>query len=274
MQGYRGLSSARLEAEMSPSSMFGGAIDAYLEAYAERSANARRKLACRENISYGDAPSELLDFFPASEAGAPLFIFVHGGYWQELSHKDGAPMAAEMIAMGYAFAALDYTLAPKGTIEQMIAEVGRAISFLQSNAVELCFDPSRITLSGHSAGAHLAAMQIMRHPPASGIEHLLLLSGVYDLEPVALTSINDPLGLDIDRARALSPMFLKPLAHPRVTVAVADGDTREFRWQSEEFAAHLTRFGCRTTFLTVPGRNHFDIILDLSFARDDLRPRG
>jgi arylformamidase len=253
---------------MSPSSMLSGDIGAYLEAYAERSAGARRSLGCREDVSYGNGQSELLDFFPARKAGAPLFIFVHGGYWQELSHKDGAPMAAEMIAKGYAFAALDYTLAPKGTIEKMIAEVGRAISFLESKADELGFDAARIALSGHSAGAHLVAMQIMRHPPVSGIEHLLLLSGVYDLEPVVLTSINDALGLDMRWARALSPMFLEPTVHPRVTVAVADRDTREFRRQSEAFAAHLARCGCPTTLLTVPGRNHFDIILDLSFAGD------
>lgn len=267
MQGYRGLSRARLEAEMSPSSMLDGDIGAYLEGYAQRSADARRRFRCQEDIPYGSSPSELLDYFPPIKIGAPLFIFVHGGYWQELSHKDGAPMAAEVVGKGYAFAALDYKLAPKGTIEKMIAEVGGAISFLQRNVVELGFDPSRITLSGHSAGAHLAAMQIMRPPPVSGIGHLHLLSGVYDLEPVALTSINDALGLDIRRARALSPMFLKPVAHPRVTVAVAERDTREFRRQSEAFAAHLAASGCQTAFLTVPGRNHFDIILDLSFAR-------
>jgi arylformamidase len=254
--------------------MLSGDIGAYLEAYAERSAEARRRLGCREDIPYGDGPSELLDFFPAREPDAPLFIFVHGGYWQELSHKDGAPMAAEVIEKGYAFAALDYTLAPRGTIEKMIAEVGRAISFLESKADELGFDAARITLSGHSAGAHLVAMQIMGRPPVPGIEHLLLLSGVYDLEPVALTSINDPLGLDIARAHALSPLLLNPVVHPRVTVAVADRDTGEFHRQSKAFAEHLARSGCPTTFLTVPGRNHFDIILDLSFARDHLRLPG
>src|SRR5215213_514032 len=113
MRDYRGISRARLETEMSPSSMLDGDIGAYLEAYAERSAEARRSLGCREDVSYGNGRSELLDFFPARTAGAPLFIFVHGGYWQELSHKDGAPMAAEMIPKGYAFAAVDYTLAPR-----------------------------------------------------------------------------------------------------------------------------------------------------------------
>jgi arylformamidase len=258
-----------LEREYSPSSMLGGDISAYLTAYAELSLSARRNLPCREDLRYGPGEAEVLDFFPAAEKNAPLFVFVHGGYWQELSQKESAPMAAEVLGMGYAFATINYTLAPQGTIALMVEEVARALGFLQGSARDLGFDPKRITLSGHSAGAHLTAMQITRKDPpfdVQGLEHVLLLSGIYDLEPIPLTAINDPLGLDTAEAHALSPMFLAPLFRPTVTVAVAARDTGEFRRQASDFALHLGRHGLDARHLLVPGRDHFDIILDLGFV--------
>jgi arylformamidase len=269
MQTYRSMAPLVLEREYSPSSMVGGDISAYLATYAERSAEARRDFPCREDLRYGPADAEVLDFFPASRKDAPLFIFAHGGYWQDLSQKDSAPMAAQILSAGFAFATLNYTLAPRGTVELMVDEVGRALGFLQANAADLGFDAGRITLSGHSAGAHLAAMQITaRNAPfdLQGIEHLLLLSGIYDLDPIPLTSINDLLGLNAARAHSLSPMFLTPSTRPRVTVAVAERDTQEFRRQSKDFSLHLGRHGLDAAFLLVPGRDHFDIILDLGFA--------
>jgi len=263
------MSPATLEREYSPSSMIGGDISGYLDLYARRSAEARRDFPCREDIPYGPGADEVLDFFPARGAGAPLFVFVHGGYWQALSHKDSAPMAGEVLKAGYAFATLNYTIAPQGTVEAMVAQVGRALAFLQKSASDLGYDGNRITLSGHSAGAQLAAMQLMQQRPSfdlGALEHLLLLSGIYDLDPILLTSINDLLGLDEKRAQALSPMFLSPAATPRVSVAVAERDTAEFRRQSKDFSLHLGRHGCASSYVLGLERDHFDIILDLGFA--------
>jgi arylformamidase len=269
LRKYRSMSSGVLEREYSPSSMIGGDTSGYLDLYSRRSAKARRDFHCREDIPYGAGSDEVLDFFPARGAGAPLFVFVHGGYWQALSHKDSAPRAGEVLEAGYAFATINYTLAPHGTIEAMVAQVSRALAFLQASAGDLGYDGNRITLSGHSAGAQLAAMQIMQQRPPfdlAAVEHLLLLSGIYDLDPIPLTSINDLLGLDEKRAHALSPMFLSPTAHPRVTVAVAERDTAEFRRQSKEFSLYLGRHGCASSYVLVLERDHFDIILDLGFA--------
>src|SRR5205823_14130315 len=121
----------------------------YLEAYADRSAKARRQFPCSEVLRYGASAAQVFDYFPAMKKEAPLFVFVHGGYWQELSQKESALMAAQVPAAGFAFATLNYTLAPQGTIESMVGEVARALAFLQENAPDLGFDRSRITLSGH-----------------------------------------------------------------------------------------------------------------------------
>ncbi|SHE95791.1 hypothetical protein SAMN05444279_112108 [Ruegeria intermedia] len=61
---YRGFSQEQLEREYAPSSMIGGDIAPYLAAYSALSAQARAQLTVQENLDYGDAPAQVLDFFP------------------------------------------------------------------------------------------------------------------------------------------------------------------------------------------------------------------
>ncbi|PYE77845.1 hypothetical protein [Xylophilus ampelinus] len=56
--------------------------------YAERSAHARATLRCELRVPYGPTRAETLDIFPADAPGAPVFVFIHGGYWRALSAND------------------------------------------------------------------------------------------------------------------------------------------------------------------------------------------
>lgn len=268
---YRGFSAEELERQYTPSAMVGGDLTPFVEAYTRLSAKARRELPCREDLSYGEAPEQVLDFFPAATANAPLVLFVHGGYWQELSHKQSAPMAAHVVGAGHAFATLNYTLAPTARLDQMVGEVARALDWLARHGGALGCDTSRITLVGHSAGAHLAAMQLHRDPAALGaaagaLEAVVLLSGVFDLRPIAQTGIDDVLKLTPAEVEGLSPQLLAPgsLSPVRgpVHVLAAQNDTPEFIRQSRDYAGHLGAAGIDSSFRIVAARNHFDIILD------------
>lgn len=197
---YRGFTLAELEQEYSPSSMIGGDLTPQLLSYRALSKTARERLEVKENLPYGPDPAQVLDFFPATQAGAPLHIFVHGGYWQALNQRDSAMMAPAIVKSGAAFATLNYTLAPEARLSQMIAECRDALLWLASQAGQLGFDPTRVVISGHSAGAHLVAMLLSKYGAEIAeagltIERVILISGVYDLEPIALTSVNEPLQL-------------------------------------------------------------------------------
>ncbi len=263
---YRGFTREELDQEYSPSSMIGGDLAPYLQSYAALSAQNRAQMECRENLAYGDAPTQVLDFFPAKGAGAPLHVFIHGGYWQALSQRESAMMAPALIEAEQSFATLNYTLAPDARVGDMIDECRKALLWLAANAFNLGFDPSRVTLSGHSAGAHLASMVMATSADALAraglrVRDVILISGVYDLEPISLTPVNDPLQLTPVEVHDLSPNLHLPAPGPRYRVTVAERDTPEFIRQSRGYAELLRKAGHSVSFDLQKGMQHFDIIM-------------
>ena len=264
---FRGFSPDELEREYSPSSMIGGDYSRYLQQYVSLSDDARRSFGARTDLRYGAKPSQVLDYFPGPGPSVPLHVFIHGGYWQALSQAESSAMAPAIVASGAAFASLNYTLAPAAHLGEMVAECRAALAWLAADAAGLGFDPTHVTVSGHSAGAHLAAM-VAAEPgdltTESGLtfDRFILISGIYDLTPIRMTSINEPLGLSEDDVEALSPMGKTPAVDAVMKVVVGERDTREFIRQSRDYATFLIGKGFETTFEIAKDRHHFDIILD------------
>jgi arylformamidase len=263
---YRGFSSENLEKEYSPSSAVGGDISEFITQYIDQSAQARSDLKVLDNLKYGSTKTQVLDFFPCAVPGAPLHVFIHGGYWQQLSQRESAAMAGGVIEVGVNFATLNYTLAPDAHILDMVDECRMALVWLVKHAKELGFSQNEIILSGHSAGAHLAAM-LLSDPDGQlananvSISSIILISGIFDLEPIPQTSVNEPLQLSPDDVESLSPMFLHPRISAKTKVVVAESDTSEFKRQSADYFNHLKANGVDVDFEVVPGHHHFDIIL-------------
>lgn len=255
-----------LDRQFSPSSCV-PSIDRYLREYEVRSADARRQLQVRCGLRYGEHPDETLDFFPAAGPGAPLHVFVHGGNWQALSKDDSAFAAPDFVAEGVAFVAMNYALAPGATLDAMVAMTRRCVRWLLAHAEALGVDRSRVQLSGHSAGAHLIAMAMT--PDGSGeadlaraISGLVLLSGLYDLEPVRHSYVNDALRLDGPAALRNSPWRALPTHVPPVVIARGGNETEEYKRQHGLMIRALRR---RTSVVDVveQEKNHFDLPYDL-----------
>lgn len=262
---YRGFSEEELEREYQPSSMIGGNFWPYVAAWQALGSAARADHKLRADLAYGPAATHVLDYFPAAPR-APLHVFIHGGYWQALTQKDSAGMAPGVLAGGQAFATLNYTLAPQARLGQMVAECRDALIWLAGQAAELGFDPSRITLSGHSAGAHLVAMLLTTEAAALAaagitITDAILISGVFDLEPISLVTVNDPLQLTPAEIATLSPMHQLPQMGTRYRVTVGECDTAEFVRQSRAYAEKLRKAGLTVSFDLQRGVHHYDIIM-------------
>lgn len=270
------LSLAEREQAYSPSSCIGGDYAPFVREYGTRSAAALHTLAARRGLAYGPAASNTLDLFlpPADDlAGSdlpPLLLFIHGGYWQELSKNESLFAAEDCIAAGAAIAALDYTLAPHATVAQMVVECRNALRCLHAQADELGFDARRIVVAGSSAGAHLAAMCCLRGWPGDadlpvGLPAAaVLVSGVYELTPLVGTSINEALALTPETAAHVSPIHFNLTGFPPALVCWGMIETDAFKAQSQAFAQAIGAVpGTPPQVFEIPGCNHFDVVLNL-----------
>ena len=187
----------RGEAYSPSSALSNGGLEQQIRRYVDDSNAAYAAFPDTRTISYGKKPSNTIDIvFPAPDKRFPLLVFLHGGYWQELSKKESFFPAAQALPRGSAFAAIDYTLAPVATIDEIVEECCAALTLLVKDAEKLNIDPARIVLSGSSAGAHLAAMCCLKLPPALAPCGVVLMSGIYELAPLVGTYINDVVGMD------------------------------------------------------------------------------
>lgn len=271
---WRLLDTPSLEIEYAPSSCTGGDYSAFIADYRSRSEQAYATLKCLRNVSYGPSPDDLLDFFPASHADVPLVVFIHGGYWQELSKNESSFSASDFVEQGVAFCAIDYTLSPHAGIGDMVCQCASAIEWLYTHHEKLGFDRNRIVVAGSSAGAHLAAMttlQLQRGTHTKGlVKGVVLISGVFELEPLLQTSENRVLGLTRRSAIDLSPICFQLSEFPSTVVAWGGIETSQFKWQSQRFADALRDQQRMVTCIEESHRNHFDIVFDLGDPRTRL----
>jgi acetyl esterase/lipase len=216
------------------------------------------------DLRYGAGARERLDLFPAEESGAPLLVFIHGGYWQWNDKEPSSFLVPGPRAHGFAVALVEYTLAPEADIERIVGEVRRAIDWLAANAARLGADPAQIYVTGNSAGGHLAA-ETISHPAVRGV---IPISGLFDLEPIRLNYLNDKLGLTEAAVARYSPIRNIPASAPPLVVAVGAAELPELIRQSKEYAAALAARGLPARYLPLAGHDHFSILDELA------RPEG
>ena len=243
-------------------------VDRILQDYKDAS-SPMYELEHVRDIDYGPHPDERLDLFPVhSRPDAPLFVFIHGGYWRALQKEDSVFMAKTFTEQGIAVAVVNYQLSPAASLDQIVSQCRRAVAWLYLNGKKHGVDTRRIVVAGSSAGAHLAAMlmatgwQSALGIPEDAVKCGILVSGLFDLAPVQQTTPNQWLNLDAQGALALSPVHQLPPASAHLFIATAELDTQEFKRQSLEYMNACKAQGCSAQYLEIAGRNHFDIIMD------------
>ena len=239
--------------------------------WAEASQDAREAHPCQTDIAYGDGPMEQLDVFPAAQSGSPVVIFIHGGYWRSLDKSDHSFVAPAFKNLGACVLIPNYALCPAVTIPDITMQMVKAVAWAWRNAKKYGGDPSRISVVGHSAGGHLAAMLLAcvwpayaKDLPPGLLKGALSISGLYDLAPIMHTPfLQDSLRLTPEHATQASPALL-PAPQHGVLYTVVGGD------ESAEFLRHnkliQQAWGKKAVPVceSIPGRNHFSVLEDLS----------
>jgi arylformamidase len=207
--------------------------------WAAASQHAREHATVHPDLPYGEGPNETLDVFPSAAAGAPVLVFIHGGWWRSLDKSDHSFLAPPFVVRGAMVVVPNYALCPAVSIEEIALQMVRALAWTYRNAARYGGDPGRIVVAGHSAGAHLAAMLlccrwsgVSPDLPQRLVHSALAISGVFDLDPIRRTPfLQVDLHLSPPAVRRLSPLRFPPPAG-RLFAVVGGDESDEFLRQN------------------------------------------
>jgi arylformamidase len=231
--------------------------------YRGASAQVRASFPRLSEPDYGAAPDETLDIFAAAR-GAPIHVHIHGGAWRMQSKRDAAFAAPATVAAGMHYVVPDFTNLPAVRMPQMLDQLVRALAWIHRNADSFGGDRDRILLSGHSSGAHLAAV-LLAHDwrphglPQDLVKAALLVSGTYDLGPVMLSARRSYIDLTDQEVTRLSPLRHVARAACPVTILYGEGESPEFIRQARSFASALSAAGQHAELVAVQNRNHYEM---------------
>jgi acetyl esterase/lipase len=244
-----------------------------------------RDQAYREGSSHG----QRLNLFLPDSSGWPVLVFVHGGGWNT-GDKDLTVGGADVYgnigrffaSHGIGVAIINYRLLPHVAWREQIEDVADATAWVATHIAEYGGSPSRLFLSGHSAGAQLAARIAL--DPAPLEKHGLspsILCGVIavsgaglDLQDAGTYELGEDIRYYEKRFRdgdageswkqAASPISLVKTAAPPFLINYAEGESKGLQRQSGLLHDALTSAGAQSQIVVVPGQSHERIVLTLS----------
>ena len=234
--------------------------------WAAQSADAVRSQTRALDLRYGGGPNEHLDVFATDQPDAPVLFFIHGGYWRSLDKKDHAFIAPAFTRRGVCVVIPNYALAPAVTVPEITMQMVRALAWTWRNIARHGGDPKRITVAGHSAGGHLAAMMLECVWPAFAtdlpedlVKNALSISGLHDLTPIMHTPFLQNVGLTALQVRMASPALLPPPPHGQLAAVAGGDESAEFHRQAQLIQQ---AWGTEVVPLCelLPGLNHFSVL--------------
>jgi arylformamidase len=218
---------------------------------ASNSEAVRARIGMPRRAAYGPTEIEKLDIYTTSRSKAPIFVFIHGGNWFLGSAKEFAFAAEMLVRAGCHCVVPDFTSVKDvgGNLEAMTAQVRRAIAWAYKNAASFDGDPERIYIGGHSSGGHLCGVALITDwekvfaVPATIVKGGLLISGMYEMEPVRLSWRRTYVKFTDAMADAMSTHRHIDKVNTPIIVAYGSLETPEFQRQSRDFAAALKAAG-------------------------------
>jgi arylformamidase len=252
-------------------------FDAIVADLRARSAAALASLPMAADVAYGAGASESLDLFfpPGAREGSPVHMFIHGGYWRMFSKRDYAYVAETVTSAGAIAVIVDYALMPKVRMADIVDQIRRAGRWTAEKIAGFGGDPTRFTVSGHSAGAHLATFLFHRGARTPQVQGALLVGGLYDLAPLQSSFLKDEIAITDEEVAAFTPLTHAFDPATRVAIVYGEEETPPFHAQAADFAEALRRQGLTPTVSALKRCNHMSSVRDLGVttteAADALR---
>jgi arylformamidase len=218
------------------------------------------------DLAYGPGPRERLDLYlPQNAANCPVHVFIHGGYWRAGSKELYVFVADSVCAAGGIAVMVEYGLMPAVRMATIVEQVRRALVWVERNARTYGGDPAALSISGHSAGAHLASFALARaHHDADAaipaVREALLVSGIYDLAPIAQSFLQPEISLTQEEIGRWSPLRADWIGRAAVSIVVGEKETTPFHDQAAAFAAKLKLARAGVEQRVAPAEDHMTVV--------------
>ena len=245
-----------------------------LDRWAAKSKAVRAAVRSRLDIAYGAGDREKIDIlYPERSGPVPLIVFLHGGYWMSMTKDSYSFIGENFVDAGAAFAVVGFGLCPDVTLAKLVGQVENAVAHLWDKAGDYGLDRERFFLAGHSSGGHLAAMVlgggVTSNPPVppETFKASVIVSGLFDLAPIAKTYINNYIALDEKGIHDLSPVHRLPQAGKRMgplILGTGEHELAEYHLHQSRYAAAWADNGHALQICDAAGYQHFDVPYDLA----------
>jgi arylformamidase len=240
-----------------------------------KSREIRKSLKSFLDVAYGDSPRERMDIFAAARPNAPVLLYFHGGYWRSGSKDQNCHFAELFVKAGATVAVVEYDLCPSVMVTDIVRQARASVTWTYKNISHYSGDPSKIFISGLSAGGHLVAMALAHDWEKEGLPRDLIkgataISGVYDLDAVLHLDVNQEIRLTPESARENSPLLHPPLPATPLIVAAGGAEPRGWQEQSENLFALCKARGVLCESIVIPGAHHYSIGLQLADPQSPL----
>jgi arylformamidase len=244
--------------------------------YAAQADKARNTLRSHLDVPFGPTVHETLDIFPADKPNAPVFVFIHGGYWRAFQSKHFHGVALGLQARGITTVVINYALCPFVTIDEITRQARAAVAWTVRNIAQYGGDPTRIAIGGHSAGGHLTAMCLQAEwqrdygLAQDPLKAAVLVSGLYDLQPLRYSYLQPMIQLDDGIVKRNSPAFLVRKSDTPVWITWGGAESPEFARQAQIYHDAWKAAGNRAELSAIPDANHFTAIHGFEQANSPL----
>ena len=245
-------------------------FDSIGEEYQAMSAATLARWPSIRDIAYGATPAERLDLFvPQGARNAPVHVFIHGGYWRSGSKELFAFVADTVCAAGAIAVLVEYGLLPRVRMPAIVDQVRRSLAWVEQHIAVYGGDRHSISISGHSAGAHLASFVLAkgcgerRDGARPAVRSALLVSGIYELAPIPRSFLQPEILLTEAEIRDWTPLDSEWPREVPVTIAVGEEETAPFQAQSKALESKLNAFDVRVDRMVVRGENHMTVVRSL-----------
>ncbi|MCI5046111.1 MAG: alpha/beta hydrolase [Aquisalinus sp.] len=193
----------------------------------------RGSRVAERNISFGPLDEQRLDIYvPLESTGNdPVLMFIYGGSWKN-GDKDGYDFVGRAFAArGFVTVIADYRKVPDVVFPAFLEDGALAVKWITENIENWNGDPSRIYLTGHSAGGYNAVMLGIDHSyletlnlGADTIDGVAGIAGPYDFYPYDVEATIDAFG-HVQDPDVTQPINLATRDTPPMLLVIGSDDT-------------------------------------------------